>query len=53
MGYPQIILIVLYAMSFGITLARHGQSRPNYNVNMTLTAMTLNAALLYWGGFWG
>lgn len=52
MGWPQIIVIVLYVFSLGISLAKHGERRENYNFWTTLIAVLIEVALLYWGGFW-
>lgn len=53
MGTPQIIFIVLAALSGGIIMARHGQPRDNYNFGMWLFTMVVKVGLLYWGGFFG
>ena len=52
MGWPQIIVIVLYVFSLGISAAKHGERRENYNFWTTLIAVLIEVALLSWGGFW-
>ncbi len=53
MGAPQIIFIILIAMSLGIHLVKHGEHRDNYNFWMALFDTGLTVALLNWGGFFG
>lgn len=53
MGTPQIILIVLFALGGGVTMAKHGQSRADYNFGTWFVAMAIEVGLLYWGGFFG
>ena len=52
LGTPQIIVIVLYILSLGLALGKHGQPRNDkYNFGVTLIATSIMIALLYWGGF--
>lgn len=51
MRAPQIIVIVLFALSLGASMASHGKpSRENF-VNSLIGALIM-MSLLYWGGFW-
>jgi hypothetical protein len=53
MGAPQIIVIVLYALSVGVVLSRHGKPETgNHNVWSSLLTIAVMSALLWWGGFW-
>ena len=52
MGIPQIIFIVILAMSLGINLTRHGEKRDGeYNAWIALLATAIETGLLIWGGF--
>lgn len=52
MGAPQIILIVLYAMSLGTELSKHGEPRTgNHSFWSALVACVIVGLLLVWGGF--
>lgn len=52
MHAPQIILIIIYAMGFGITLVKHGQPREEtYNIWSFLISLGIQMGLLIWGGF--
>lgn len=52
MGLPQILLIGLYAMSLGISMSNHGESKTGKeNFGNSLAATILMFGLLYWGGF--
>lgn len=53
MGTPQIIFIVLAAMTAGIILTKHGQPRDNYHFGHWIFAAAIEMGLLYWGGFFG
>jgi 1,4-dihydroxy-2-naphthoate octaprenyltransferase len=48
MGWPQITMIVLYAISIGITLASKNKELVFFQVLGTV----IQAAILYAGGFW-
>ena len=53
-GIPQIIIIVMFSMSLGINLIKHGEKQnSNYNFFITLFAVALESILLWWGGFFG
>lgn len=51
MNWPQITMIVLLALGVGISMAKHGESRPPYNGTVAIVAAAINAGLLYAGGF--
>lgn len=54
MGAPQIIMIVLFAMSFTIALLKHGEYRTDkHSVWATLLGGVIEFGLLKWGGFFG
>ena len=53
MNAPQIIVIVLIAISGTITLLKHGQRRDNYNFGWWLADASVFVSLLIWGGFFG
>ena len=50
MGAPEIILICLYALSFGINLAKHGQTF-KYHAGYSFFNVFIVFGLLIWGGF--
>lgn len=53
MHAPQIVLIVLFAISTGISATTHGQPRTgNYNFGDTIFRVALWSGILWWGGFW-
>jgi hypothetical protein len=52
MNIPQIIVIILFGLSIGIDLAKHGQRKVgSYNLWHTLIATAIWVGLLIWGGF--
>lgn len=52
MGAPQIIVIVLYALSLGINMARHGKPRKDkYSLPQAIFGTIIMFGLLIWGGF--
>ena len=51
MKAPQIIFIILMAMSFGHHLAMHGKDRGKFHVGYTLINVLITVVLLWWGGF--
>jgi len=52
MGTPQIVLIALWAIDFGIAIAKHGQpKKENHSGFVTAAAIAINVAVLTWGGF--
>jgi LPXTG-motif cell wall-anchored protein len=51
-GAPQIILCVLYCLSLGVNLAKHGQPKTGKESFWTgLIAIIIVVTLLIWGGF--
>jgi hypothetical protein len=52
MHAPQIILLVLWAIGLTQSIRDHGQARKPENAWAGIVAMAINAALLWWGGFW-
>lgn len=51
---PQIIFLVLSAMSLGISLAMDGKPRAGkYSFLVTLISQAIGIGLVYWGGFFG
>lgn len=49
---PQIILLALYFMSFGMTLSEHGKEETKKsNIWTTALSLILQLLLLWWGGF--
>jgi len=52
MGWPQVTIIAVYALSLGICLAMHGKPRTgNYNVGHAVIGSALVLVPLYFGGF--
>ncbi|MBY6965316.1 hypothetical protein [Clostridium botulinum] len=52
MGMPQIILIILYCLSLGIAMSKHGQPKEDkYNFFYNLISTGIMIGLLIWGGF--
>lgn len=52
MGIPQIIYVVLLAMSLGINWVNHDKQKTGfYNFGETLISVIIILGLLYWGGF--
>ena len=52
--WPQIIWIILVAMSLGIAIIKHGESfTQKYSMWKTLIRIAITGALLCWGGFFG
>lgn len=51
MNAPQIIYIVLIALSIYDATENHGKPRSNYNVFSTIVSSGIIIALLIWGGF--
>lgn len=52
-GYPQATFVILLLLSNGISMAKHGQPRGNYDAVSALIGTALSLSLLYWGGFFG
>lgn len=54
LGAPQIIVLVIYIISLGIHMAKHGEPQnTKYNFWVGLFSTAINIALLWWGGFFG
>lgn len=54
MGAPQIIYVVLIALSLGIHLARHGEPRnARFSIWSGLVNASASIGLVWWGGFFG
>jgi hypothetical protein len=52
MGAPQIIWIILSAMSVGMALIQHGKPETGrQNAWVSIAAAAIVNSLLYWGGF--
>jgi uncharacterized lipoprotein YehR (DUF1307 family) len=52
MSAPQVVMLVLWAMSFGVAACRDGEPRTgNYSLIATGISILISYALLYWGGF--
>ena len=51
MNAPQIIYIVLMALSLGTIVAKHGEARRPYNFGVSLAAASIHLTLVWWGGF--
>lgn len=53
MEAPQIIVIGLWALSVGLTWAKHGTPETgNHNAFLSILSVAIMAGLLWWGGFW-
>ncbi len=49
---PQIIWIILMALSLGFHISKHGQDKKEkYNVGIIFFRLVMYNFLLYWGGF--
>ena len=52
MHWPQITMIVVYALAFGIDLSRHGKPKEGtYNALTSLIGSVIGIVILYCGGF--
>lgn len=51
MNWPQITLIVLFALGLGLEMAKHGQPQGDHNFWTTAIATALQVGLLIAGGF--
>lgn len=49
--WPQIILLLLFMLGLGVSLANHGKPRGNENVWITLISDVIVLSILWWGGF--
>lgn len=53
LGIPQIIILLLYGINIGATGIQHGEPKTGKeNFWATLISTAINAAILWWGGFW-
>lgn len=50
-GWPEAILLTLYALGFAITCEEAGKPRGPYKPSTTLASIVISLGLLYWGGF--
>jgi len=48
---PQLLFVIIIAMSIGIALAKHGKPSPKYNFWLTLLASAIWYAIAWSGGF--
>lgn len=54
MRAPQIIIIALYAICLGMSLAKNGKVEiRKESFAMTCVSVAIHATLLWWGGFFG
>ena len=51
MGIPQVIWLVLMALSLGVNAAWHGKKLNEYNFWSALLGFAVQVSLLSWGGF--
>ena len=52
MGIPQIIMIVMLALTLFINVVEHNKPREGkYNAWQTLVGIAIQISLLTWGGF--
>lgn len=54
MGVPQIIMVCLYTINIGISMAKHGEPQDGiYNAWTSIFSSIVVMGLLWWGGFFG
>ncbi len=54
MGIPQIIILVIYMIGLGMSLANDGEVRmKKESFWLSLVSCGIMLALLWWGGFFG
>lgn len=53
MGAPQIIWVIIVAITLLVSANKHGESKGEYNVIVDLIGAGLAFVLLWWGGFFG
>lgn len=54
MGIPQILMIILFSMSIGMSAVEHGKPKTgNNSVWSSVIGVAIEVALLWWGGFFG
>ena len=52
--WPQLTMIVLYAIGIGIAIAKNGEPKnENHNAFTVILASALGLWILYMGGFFG
>lgn len=53
LGIPQILILAIYFMNIGISLAKNGERKDDgtYSVWSTLIATAISLGILAWGGF--
>ena len=52
MKAPQIIMIVLYALSLGTEITKHGKiTEQKHNFWISLLGVAISVSILIWGGF--
>lgn len=52
MGFCQYAIIILYSISLGTHIAKHGEPKTGtYNVWSAIIALAIEMSLLYFGGF--
>jgi hypothetical protein len=52
MGFPQVVVIVLYSLSLGMSFMQHGKPKTGkYDAWGTLFATIIMILILNWGGF--
>lgn len=52
MHLPQLIIIILYASSWGVSLSHNGERRRGtYSAGGSFLEMIIMFGILYWGGF--
>jgi hypothetical protein len=54
LGAPQIIILVLYILTIGLSIASHGKLRTRpVNAVVAVPMVIAILVVLYWGGFFG
>ena len=53
MRWPQITMIVIFAMGLGISMVQHGKPQPPTNFWVRLLATAIDLGILIAGGFFG
>lgn len=51
MEAPQLIVLLMSAMAWGIVLVKNGESQGEYNIFNHTLGLAIQLGLLYWGGF--
>ncbi len=52
MNAPQIVMIVLFALRIGVTVAKEGESMGDFSILVSTARVAILAGILHWGGFW-